>query len=182
MKKLIGIAAILLIWAGSATGGVLKVKVPVDELEQMKSRLETLEKKNQELKSEIRTLSQTTTNAEMNERLARMARENEGLQRELNILAEKTTDAKMNEQLEKMARENEELQKQVAALTENPSQEASLTEKKDSRIDALGRENRQLKRTVTSLKESGTVQRSDRRTARQVYFEANKKFASHSYK
>ncbi|MDF1578316.1 MAG: hypothetical protein P1P81_07720 [Desulfobulbales bacterium] len=152
MRKIMGIAAILLIWVGSANGGELKVQVPVDEFEQIKSRLETLEQENQALRSEVKTM------------------------------AKRTTDAELKEQRDKLARENEELRQQAESLAEKSLAEAAHAEKKDSRIDAMGSENRQLKRTVAVLKESGEALRSDRRTARQVYFEANKTFATHIYR
>jgi chromosome segregation ATPase len=182
MKRIIGVAAILLIWVGSANCGELKVKVPVDEFEQMKSRLETLEKRNRELKNEVEIRSNKTADAEMEEQLEKMARENEELKSQMNNLSNTTTDTGMNERLETLARENKELQQKVDSLAEQSPEEDSYARKRASQLDALGRENRRLKRAVTSLKESGTVLGSDRRTARQVYFEANKKFATHIYK
>jgi|GEM_PF-6485603 len=152
MKKVIGLGVILLIWVGSVSAGELKVKIPVDEFEQMKTRLEKLEN------------------------------ENIQLQEELNTLSNKTTDEEMMEQVESLSQENEQLQQQIESMAGKTSKEASYAEEKDSRIDILGRENRRLKRSIASLKESGALLRSDRRTARQVYFQANKKFASHIFK
>jgi len=152
MKKAIGLGIILLIWIGSVSAGELKVKVPVEEFEQMKTRLETLENEKVQLQEELKTLS------------------------------DKTTDEEMKEQVESLSQENKQLQQKVESMAEKTSKEASYAKEKDNRLDTMGRENRQLKRAVASLKESGALLRSDRRTARQVYFQANKKFASHIFK
>ena len=159
MKRIFWIMAILLIWAGSTNAGVLKVKVPVDEFEQMKSRLETLEKENNQLQQEVKSLADKTSEAE-------------------TVSDKKEVESR----LKALAQENNQLKQKVEELAETSSEEAGSSEKLASSLDALGRENRQLKRSVASLKEAGTVLRSDRRTARHMYFETNKKFAGHIFK
>ena len=152
MKRIFGIMAILLIWTGSANAGQLKVMVPVDEFEQLESRLAALEQENSQLQQEVKSL------------------------------AEKPSEKKMGSQVDALVQENNQLKQEVESLAEKSSAEAASSKGMDTRLGALGRENRQLKRSVASLKEEGALLRSDKRTARHVYFERNKKFSSHIFK
>ena len=154
MKRIFWTMTILLFWAGSANAGVLKVMVPIDELEQMESRLKTLEKENSQLQQDAKSLADKPSEKEK----------------------------EMGSQLDALEQENNQLQQQVESLAKESSEEAASAKGMDTRLDALGRENRQLKRSVASLKDAGAVLRSDKRAAQQVYFQTTKKFANHIFK
>lgn len=159
MKKIYWIMAILLIWAGSANAGVLKVKIPADDFEQMKSRLEALEKENNQLQQEVKSLSDRSSEAK------------------------KTSDAKeLESKISALTQKNNKLKKEIESMTEASSNDAASAERLANNLDTLGRENRQLKKSVATLKESGATLRSDRRTARHVYYEASKKLNNHIFK
>jgi predicted nucleic acid-binding Zn-ribbon protein len=150
----------LLIWTGSAGAGVLKVKVPVNEFEQMESRLEALENENRQLKMDINSLATKPTATEK-------AVNTEEITARINALEQ----------------ENNQLKKEVASLTAESSGSTTSHEKEiGAKLDSLGRENRRLKQSVAALKEVGALQRSDSRTASHQYFETNKKFATHIFK
>ena len=181
MKQIIMFMAILLIWAGTANAGVLKVKVPADEYEQMKSQLETLKMENSKLKQAVNDIAEnpSTDNADAEELLSQLEaleNENSKLKQAVGYLSEKSS---INEpatteivtQLDALAKENNQLKQQLEA-----------TKDVNDRLNALGKENRKLKRSVASLKEKGSLQRGDRRTARQVYHDPQKTFADHIFK
>ncbi|MCK4837557.1 MAG: hypothetical protein KAS94_02085 [Desulfobulbaceae bacterium] len=198
MKRIFGIMAILLIWTGSVNAGVLKVMIPVDEFEKLESRLETLEKENSQLKSgaEFQPIKPPKADRasyakEMQARIEALERENNQLRKEVlkplpavSLEAEKASAAarELEVQLNNLEQENNLLKQQVESLAGESSEEAAAAKGMDTQLEALGRENRQLKRSVASLKEAGTVLRSDKRTARHVYSETNKKIASHVFK
>ncbi|MEN8134967.1 MAG: hypothetical protein ABFS18_05455 [Thermodesulfobacteriota bacterium] len=201
MKRIFGIMAILLIWAGAVDAGVLKVMVPVDEFEQMESRLEELKKENRQLKKGSNSLPDKTTEVdrtaytnEMQSRIEALERENNQLKQEANqplpansLEAERAANAaeELEAQLKELEQENKHLKQEVWSLAEKSSEETTSSEsskKLETRLDALGRENRRLKRSVASLKDTGAVLRSDKRTAGHVYSERNKIFSSHIYK
>lgn len=198
MKRILGIMAILLIWAGSVNAGVLKVMIPVDDFEQMESRLKTLEKENRQLKSgaEISPIRPPKEDRaryakEMQARIEALERENNQLRQEVlkplpsvSLEAEKALSAakEMEVKLNTLEQENTQLKQQVESLAVISSEDVEASKEMDSRLDALGRENRQLKRSVASLKDAGAVLRSDKRTARHVYSEQNKKISNHIFK
>lgn len=160
MKQIFGIMAILLIWTGLAGAGVLKVKVPIDEFEQMKSRLETLENENSQLKKDVDSLAANPAETEK-------AANTKEIEARINALAQ----------------ENDQLKEEIKSLADKPSEsEAAHAKEFGSKLDSLGRENRQLKQSLASLQEAGALQRSDSRTARHLYFESNKKLAQHIFK
>lgn len=153
MKKTFWLMAIILIWTGSAGAGVLKVKVPVNDFEQMQSRLEALEKENIQLQQEVKSLTKKPAENELGTQIDALEKENAKLKEEIKSLAEKSSEA-----------------------------DAASINAMNSRLDSLGRENRQLKRSVASLKETGTDLVSDRRTAKQAYSGTNKQLNSHIFK
>lgn len=152
MKRIFGLMAILLIWAGLAEAGVLKVMVPADEFKQMESRLEKLEKENNQLQQEVRSMQA------------------------------KPSDKEKGPQINALVQENKQLKQEVESMAEKFSEKTVSSKEMDNKLSTLGRENRKLKRKVSSLKEKGLELSSDRRTANQVYSEANKKLASHIFK
>lgn len=158
MKNVFWITTILLLWLGAANAGVLKVKVPVDEFDQMKSRIEALKNENDKLKAEINSYA---------------------------VPAEEVDSVKakeMRDQIEALERENDQLKSEVKTLAEKPSgADPEIAKEMNSRIDSLGRENRKLKLSVASLKEKGQELQSDKRTANHIYFETNKKFSKHIF-
>jgi tetrahydromethanopterin S-methyltransferase subunit G len=95
VKRILILMALLLVWTGSANGGVLKVMVPIDEFEQMSERLDVLEKENNVLKADMNALGDAEVlnrqNKEMGARLNALEGENNKLQREVSAL--KGTDA-----------------------------------------------------------------------------------------
>ena len=198
MKQIFWIMAILLIGAGSANAGVLKVMIPVDEFAQMKSRIETLKEENSQLKRDARFLAGASSDVdsasdskEMQSRIETLERENSRLREEVykplaakSLEAEEASNAakELAAQLNALEQENNQLKQEVWSLAEKSSEEATSSKGMDTRLDALGRENRRLKRSVASLKEAGAVLRSDKRTAMHKYSERNKKISSHIFK
>ena len=154
MKRILILMALLLVWTGSANGGVLKVMVPIDEFEQMSKRLDVLEKENTELKDEMKTFGDAEA----------MSRQNKELSERLNALEN----------------EKNKLQNEVAVMKGTDA--ATEQQKMESQISSLERQNARLKRDVNKLKDEGVLYSSDRRTAREVYFIARKSSTSHVFK
>jgi cell division protein FtsB len=154
VKRILILMALLLVWTGSANGGVLKVMVPIDEFEQMSERLDVLEKENNVLKADMNALG----DAEV------LNRQNKELGARLNALEG----------------ENNKLQREVSALKGTDA--ASEQEKMESHISSLEKKNARLKRNINKLKDEGVLYASDRRAARAVYSNALKASSGHVFK
>ena len=164
MKKTLLVAAMVLIGFGTAGAGELKVQVPVNEYDQMRSRLETLENENTQLKQEISSVGSSSPvqpapqpvlsagpSEEMISKLSGLESENESLKREIESLQSSL--------------------RQAEAESSAAAPPPSLTDAElEERISSLERENLKLERKIQSYKDRGLrVIDHDRRTARQVY-------------
>jgi len=146
--------ALLLVWTGSANGGVLKVMVPIDEFEEMSDRLEVLEKENSTLQEDMKTFGDAEA----------MSQQNKELGARLNALES----------------EKSKLQREVAALKGMDT--ADEQKKMESQIARLEKKNARLKRDVNKLKEQGVLYASDRRVAKDVFSTARKASTGHVFK
>jgi chromosome segregation ATPase len=208
MKQIFWIMAMLLIWAGPVNAGVLKVMVPIDEFEQMDSRIEALERENRQLQKEVessggskmspqldaleqensqlrqqvRSLAGKSSDIEIESQLDTLEQENNRLRQQVESLAGNSSEKEMGYQLDALEQENNRLKQQIESLAGKSSEESASAKGMDARLDALGRENRRLKRSVASLKDARAILRSDKRTAQQVYFKTKKNLAVHIYK
>jgi uncharacterized protein (UPF0335 family) len=154
VRRILILMAMLLVWTGSANGGVLKVMVPIDEFEAMSGRLERLEKENITLKEDVKSFGDAKALGDRNKEL-------EG---RLNALES----------------ENSKLQNEVGSL--RGTDQATAQDKMESRVSSLERKNARLKKDIRKLKDEGVLYASDRKTAREVFSHARKASTSHVFK
>ncbi|MBU0675927.1 MAG: hypothetical protein KJ950_14925 [Proteobacteria bacterium] len=143
MRRIILLITVLLAWSGFVTGAELKVMVPIDDFKQMKSRLDSLESENVQLKQEVRTLN----------------RQGDGTQVE-----------SMKGRLESLEQENNQLRQQASAV-ESKAVAPVTDSEMGVKISSLEQENYNLRRRVLVLKDEGLAASysEDRRSAKHVY-------------
>jgi hypothetical protein len=152
----------MLVWSGSVVAGELKVMVPVDELKQMKSRLEALERENSQIRQggAAAGIQQTNTpgSSELQGRLQAMESENSRLRQELNAAKGQPRQGDKS----------------------SDSVDGSLVAK----LNAAENENIKLQQEVKTLKEGGlaAVFSENKISARELYFLQRKKGINHAYK
>ena len=154
MRRILILMAMLLVWTGSANGGVLKVMVPIDEFEAMSGRLERLEKENSALQKDVESFGDAKA----------LGDKNKDLEGRLNALES----------------EKSKLQSEIETL--KGTDQATAQEKMESQISSLEKKNARLKRNVRKLKDEGVLYASDRKTAREVFSNARKASTSHTFK
>ena len=181
MKTILVTITILLAWTVSLNAAELKVKVPVEEFEQMKSRIDALENENNRLKQEVGSMEGGSSSPslgqpseELKSRLSDLESENSQLEREKSQLESE------NSQLKKQVTTFES-SKQASQASPAPAPDDAEMQ---SQITALENKNRRLRNQVKKLKEGGVAASlsEDRRPARQVYAVETKRNFRHPFK
>ncbi len=165
MRTILVTITILLAWTVSLSAAELKVKVPVEEFEQMKSRLNSLENENSRLRQEIGSMEGSSIpsqpSEEIKSRLSDLERENSQLESEKNQLESENNQLK--QQVDTLESSKQASQPAPAPAPDNTEMQSQIT--------TLENKNRRLRNQVKKLKEGGVAATlsEDRRPARQVY-------------
>jgi len=178
VKTILVTITILLAWTVSLSAAELKVKVPVEEFEQMKSRIDALENENSRLKQEVGSMggsiSSSQPSEELKSRLSDLEREKSQLERDKNQL--ESENSQLKQQVSTI-----ESSKQASQPAPAPAPDSAGMQ---SEITALENKNRRLRNQVKKLKEGGVAASlsEDRRPARHVYAVETKRNFSHPFK
>jgi hypothetical protein len=187
VKRIFILTAAMLVWGGSVVAGDLKVMVPVDELKQMKSRLEALEKENSQLKGGASAVAATPSISEMESRLLAVESENNRLRQEVNAAkgSERPAlaNAEMQARLETVERENRQL-KEAQARQGDKGSTGSDDVSMAAKLNVAETENIKLQQEIKSLKDGGlaAVFAENKVSAREQYFQKRRKGIAHTYK
>lgn len=192
MKRIFLLLSAMLLCSGQSFAGDLKVMVPVDELKQLKSRLEALERENGQLRQQSAVVQAAPVatppapvNGELQSRLLAVESENNRLRQELAAARDRAPQAagngEMQARLDAVERENRQLKEtQARQAAAGTSGDAGLA----ARMQTAENENIKLQQEIKSLKEGGlaAVFAENKMSAREQYYLKRKKSISHAYK
>lgn len=172
VKRVFLLTSAMLIWCGSVVANELKIAVPIDEFKQLKSRLEALEKENNQLRQGVGpegVVAPSTVNTEIQSRLQATENENSRLRQELNTIKNQEHPASTNTEMQ--ARQSEK---------SSGGEDTLLA----ARLNAAENENSKLQQEIKTMKEGGVaaVFAESKISARELYFLNRRKGISHPYK
>lgn len=172
VKRIFLLTAAMLILCDSVVANELKIAVPIDEFKQLKSRLETLEKENSQLRQEVgpeKIVPPSTVNMEMQSRLQATENENNRLRQELNAMKSQEHPATTNAEVQASQGEKS-----------SGGEDTVLAAK----LNAAENENSKLQQEIKMMKEGGfaAVFAESKISARELYFLKRRKGISHTYK
>jgi len=139
--------ALVLVWTGSASAGELKIQIPINEFEQIQSRLDALEKENTTLRQEARSMERSVQTGQVD-------------------------DPAMKSRLDALEAENNRLRQDVEAQAgsgEMVVQSDSETADLHNRLSELESQSRRQKQEIKTLKQGKAFIESDTRSAKQLY-------------
>lgn len=190
MKKILLLMAAMLVCKGSVWAGDLKVAVPLDDFKKMQSRLEALEKENNQLKegAQKAETAPATASVELQSRLQYMENENNRLRQEVSALkgsqgGQAPVNADVQAKLDALSKENSQLREAARA---GGAAVASVPQGSDgqARLEAAETENNRLHQEIKLL-QAGSLAATygeNKISAREQYFLVRRANTNHVFK